>query len=118
MHSGWRLLLLLITTLAAAEVFRRLAYRQLESGSGRWLTRRGDGEDRLPFWFLLGLGALLGVQIFWYLTCPEKDPLLPLRGLQLPSRLTVVVGMVVLGVLLTQLKTALGRLYGFMRWWG
>ena len=116
-HSGWRLLLLLITTLAAAEVFRRLAYRQLESGSGRWLTRRGDGEDRLPFWFLLGLGALLGVQIFWYLTCPEKDPLLPLRGPQLPSRLTVVVGMVVLaGVLLTQLKNRPRSelpLYGF-----
>ncbi len=105
LHSGWRLLVIAVVALGAAQVLTRLASLQLESKSGRWLTVHGDGEDRLPVWFLTLIGAILGLQIFWFLTCPETDPILPLRGVQLPSRVAVVIGMLVLGgVLLQQLR--------------
>ena len=116
-HSGWRLLFLAITVLAVAHVLDRAARRQLEDSSSRWLTVRGDGEDKLPLWFLTGLACLVGLQVFWYLTCPENDPILPIRGLRLPSRVTVVAGMIILaGVLYTQLRKRARNelpLYGF-----
>ena len=116
-HSGWRLLFLIITVLAVAHFLDRAARRQLENSSARWLTVRDDGDDKLPLWFLSGLACVVALQVFWFVTCPENDPILPIRGLRLPSRITVVAGMLVLaGVLYTQLRHR-GRnelpLYGF-----
>ena len=95
-HSGWRLLFLLITVLAVAHFWIELLVDNSESSSARWLTVREDGDDKLPLWFITGLAFIVGLQIFWYVTCPENDPILPIRGLRLPSRITVVAGMIVL----------------------
>jgi 4-amino-4-deoxy-L-arabinose transferase-like glycosyltransferase len=117
LHSGWRVLGLLVAVSLAFQVLQRLAQKQFSEGERRWLCLRGDGDDGLPVWFLALLIAGVALQAFWYLSCPEEDPLLALRFVRIPSRVAVVVGMfVVCAVLLAQLRNRPRSelpLYGF-----